>query len=149
MVEWRRSWVVPTVVGAVLIALTVVALTRQPVELDPSTPEGTVQTFLQAVASQEWENAVALISEDAPESCTATDLARATDRQAFSASLRDANVFGDSAVVEVTISFAADPEPLGAGAYETRTSYSLQRENDHWLLTGVGWPYLWACPREP
>jgi len=148
MVEWRRSWVMPAAVGAVLIALMVVALLREPVELDPSTPEGTVQTFLQAVASEEWEDAVGLISDTAPDKCKATDLARATDRQAFSASLRDTNVFGDSAVVEVTLSFAADPEPLGGGAYETHASYSLEREEDRWLLTDVGWPYLWACPRE-
>ncbi|MGB8360369.1 MAG: hypothetical protein WCE80_03120, partial [Acidimicrobiia bacterium] len=82
----KRSWLLPAGLFALVATLVVIALARGPVVLDPDTPEGTVQEYLQAIRDERWEDAIAVIHADWLGSCEASDLQGWTDTD-FTATL--------------------------------------------------------------
>jgi hypothetical protein len=64
----KRNWTFPAVVLLAVGALTAVALLREPVTLDPGTPERTVQTYLQALAEEDFETALSLTTPEIQQS---------------------------------------------------------------------------------
>lgn len=142
----RTVWIAGAVV-IVVLGLVLIALNREPVELDPSTPEGVVQTYLQAVNDDDYSTAFSLLSPDEFEGCDAGDLARAaTGFDSFSATIDAADIEGDRAFVDVRISEGQSPGPFdpgGGGYYEL---FELERSANDWLIVGDPWPYLrWQC----
>ena len=131
-----RTPIVLAVVGVlVLLALVVIVLQRDPVQLSMDTPEGTVQAWLQSVADDE----------------PATDLlddigcGLPLDHELrFDGALRavvvDSTTQGDQATVEVAIT-----ETQGGGLFDDGwthdATYQLQRSGNGWLITGFDWPW--------
>ena len=134
--------------GAVLLvaALVIVALARDPVKLDPSTPEGTVQAYVQAIADKDYETAFKLLHPDESEGCRPADLAHFGRNDPFTVTLGDTDISNGTAFVEVTISQGQSPGPFdpGRGGYEEL--FVLERSDGQWLITDEPWPYFnWRC----
>lgn len=160
----KRSWLLPTGLLALVVVLVVIALSRGPVTLDPDTPEGTVQEYLQAIRDQRWEDAVAVIHPDWLGSCEATDLEQFADPD-FTATLGTGNGFGGvveqnftaegrgsgeeplpepTETVEVTISHNSGPG-LGS-SWDEYVAFGLIEDDDFWWLGNDPWPYfIWSC----
>lgn len=130
----------------VLVALVVIALVREPVELDPGTPEGTVQGYLQAIADEDYEAAIAFLEPELAESCTASDLIEFAPQEPFSATLVDTEETDETATVVASISFTPAPGPLDPGLEGMDTYFDLTLIDGVWRITNDPWPYYtWSC----
>ena len=160
------GWLLPVGLGALVIGLVAIALMRGPVELDPDSPEGTVQEYLLAIDQERWEDALAVIHEDWRGSCEADDLSGFAQGD-FSAQLGtpDGIGMGFSGVeegvarvddgsgepppgmdeqVEVTITHN-DAGGLGGG-WDEYVVFELAETDDFWWIVNDPWPYFtWNC----
>jgi hypothetical protein len=141
----RHADRVLVVVVAAMVALSalVVALaaTRSPAQLDPRSPEGTVQAYLRAVLDGDHEAAVRYL--DPASGCDIGDLDRTGRVQPTRVALTSTHVDGSSARVRVELTTGAGDGPFGSGYQET-TTFRLTRSSTGWLLTGSPWP-LFDC----
>ena len=62
--ESVRGWLVPVGAAVLIVSLVAVALVREPAQLDPNTPEGTVQVYLQALSDGDYEGAFAVLDPE-------------------------------------------------------------------------------------
>lgn len=170
-VEWRerlnqgwRRWAVPAGIGVAVLVLMLVALVRDPVTLDPDSPEGTVQEYLQAISDERWEDAYAVLDPQRFADCGPSDIASNAPGDPFTASLQapeglEQESFGgvpvgdtgtttppdDEAVVEVTLRFG-DPGPFGSGGWTQYEVFALASRDTFWWISGDPWPYFsWRC----
>ncbi len=146
--------VVALALAAVIVALTV---DRGVDALDPGTPEGVVQRYLQAITESDHDAAYALLGEEAQADCALDSFIDALDRRdvyretSFSARLTDVRVRGDSATVWVWIEERYAPRRGLAYAplYEPRSGYEepyrLDWTDAGWRLAELGYP-AWSCP---
>lgn len=153
----RPSWLFPAGLFALVVVLVVIALSREPAALDPATPEGVVQEYLQSIRDDRWDDALVLVHPEWRGECTADSIETyiGTD---FTARLGSDDVverfepipedFGDAPeptkTVEVTITHRS-----GAGLGSSWTegvTFQLTDESGDWLLAGDPWPYFtWSC----
>lgn len=163
--NWRR-WAVPAGIGVAVVALVVVALVRDPLTLDPDSPEGTVQEYLQAISDERWEDAYAVLDPERFAGCGPSDIASNAPGQPFTASLQppegvvqerfEAIPPGDGptstttppdeeTIVEVTLRFG-DSGPFGSGGWTSYEVFDLVSRDDFWWISGDPWPYFsWRC----
>ncbi len=141
-----RSWWIAGGSALLVVVLVIVALARDPVKLDASTPAGSVQIYLQAIADREYEKALEMIHPDSREGCLPADLAFTGPTDPFSATLGDTDISDGSAFVEVTISHDASPGPFDPGRGGFDQLFTLEGFHGQWLITGEPWPYFkWRC----
>lgn len=160
----KRSWLLPAGLFALVATLVVIALARGPVVLDPDTPEGTVQEYLQAIRDERWEDAIAVIHADWLGSCEPSDLQGWTDTE-FTATLGTSSGLGgvtterfvdigsdqplptlpeDAETVDVTISHSSGPG-LGS-SWDEQTTFKLIQDAGFWWLAEDPWPYfVFSC----
>lgn len=148
-------WLALAAVVVVIIGLVVVALVRQPVELDPASPEGTVQSYLQAISEERWEDAYAALDPEEFGHCDPFDISSSMPSQPFSATLgstrgNDSEMSegtpppGGAARVSVRLRFGSEG-PFGS-SWETTEVFRLKELGGVWRITGEPWPYFsWAC----
>lgn len=150
------GWVMPAGLGVLVVALVVIALSRDPVSLDPDTPEGAVQEYLLAINEERWVDAVEVIHEDTRGACVGSDLA-AFAPSAFTAELSDGTGLEDAAVPEPGIDPAGETTrvevlirrnetgALGTGWTENLV-FQLTEDDGFWWITGDPWPHFtWSC----
>jgi hypothetical protein len=161
------GWVLPLGLVVLVGGLVAIALTRGPVELDPDTPEGTVQEYLLAISEQRWDDAIEVVHEDWRGSCEGSDL-EAMHPGDFSAELgtefggegefifeggvavapgepgAPATIPDDATQVEVTI-HRSDDGGLGS-SWSEYVVFELSNDGEFWWLVGDPWPHFtWAC----
>jgi hypothetical protein len=147
--ENRPAWLLPTGIGLLVLVLVVVALLREPVQLDPGTPDGTVQEYLQAISDDDFETAFELLHPDEFDGCVPSDIQRHLGDQPFTASLEsDVEPMDDRdlTIVNVRIRFGTEG-PFGSG-WETFESFELVSEDGMWWITGEPWPHFFFACRE-
>ncbi|HJQ76873.1 MAG TPA: hypothetical protein VJ948_06380 [Acidimicrobiia bacterium] len=157
--SWE-GWLVP--LGLILLVggLVAIAMLRGPVELDPDTPEGTVQEYLLAINEERWDDAAGVIHPEWLGGCDGEDLSRVATIE-FSAELGhdglgggvleerfveigEEPLPGGDTHVEVTITHT-DQGGLGSGWSEYVT-FDLVDEDDFWWIVNDPWPYfVWSC----
>ncbi|MDP1719432.1 MAG: hypothetical protein Q8L08_00290 [Candidatus Nanopelagicaceae bacterium] len=108
--------------------------------LDPSTPAGTVQSYLAAVLEGDYELAAQFISSES--SCDVQDLDRVYTMDTTRVDLVKTEINGDHAQVWVKVDYPSGA-PFEAMRVEDHT-FRLIQVNDQWLLTGIPWP-LYDC----
>ena len=162
------SWILPGVAVLVVVVLVIFALAGGPAQLDPDSPEGTVQQYLQAFNEQRFDEAVELVHEDWRGSCDGDDL-EDWRQDRFSAELVEEGDFGNFGRFE---EFAVEeppffdeggpPEILGdttvvfvninhgggglRGGWTESTSFNLVDDGEFWWIVGDPWPYfVWSC----
>ena len=141
-----RTW---WFVGGFIVAiglLLAIALSREPIALDPNTPEGTVQNYLQAISDEDYEGALNFIHPDSDQDCSPADLAASTP-ETFSATLGDTRTESGSSLVIVTIREGApEPDPFQSSFGGFEEFFELENETGQWLIIGSPWPYYdWRC----
>lgn len=163
--ESLARWGIPVGIAVVVAILVVVALVRDPVALDPDSPEGTVQEYLQAVSEERWEDALAVLDPERFAECSVSDIASSAPGQPFTASLQegDAPQGGrfeevpsddeptasttppdEERIVEVTLRFG-DTGPLGSG-WTTHEVFEMVSRDGFWWISNDPWPYFgWRC----
>lgn len=142
----KRSWLIPTIGLAIVAVLTVIALLREPVTLDPDTPEGTVQTYLQAISDQDYDAAFDLLSSDTAAGCEPVDISTNRFYSSFTATLGNVEEVGDYYLVEVSIREGSDSGFVDAGPGYFPEPFRIELEEGEWVIAGDPWPYFtYSC----
>jgi len=147
--EPRGRWLLGAGAIGLVLVLVFVALSREPVQLDASSPEGVVQRYLQAISDRDHEAAFDYLDPDSYEGCDPSDLARNAPDEPFSASMQEGEEYSsERAFVEVTIRFGNGGGPFGDG-WSQYESFQLVAGADSWLITDEAWPYFgWDCRKD-
>lgn len=142
------KWLWPAVIGTVVIALAAIALLREPVLLDPTTPEGTVQEYLQAISDQDFDKAFETLDPESFADCTPSDIQRSGWEENFTASLpQTSDPSGERVFVEVTMHFG--DSGLFGGGWDSFETFVLVERDGFWWITEDPWPYFrWSCDGE-
>lgn len=130
-------------IGAIVVAMIVVgaalvALTRsEPTMLDPNTPEGTAQRYVQAVL--DGDNIAArdlLVDED----CDILG-PHHFGNESVRARLTGSRITGDRAIVDIELIHSGGDPLFGGYSYEDRTQIVLELTADGWRVDSDSWPY--------
>jgi hypothetical protein len=138
MSDKRANRVLGFIVAAISIValITVLAVNEDTPQLDATTPEGTVQQYLQSVTARDFDTAITYLSEDTK--CKITDFDQAYIQDSIRISLSDASVTGDSASVKVNIEDSSG-DPFG-GSYTESQAFRLIKSDSGWKIAGIPWP---------
>jgi hypothetical protein len=141
MDEDRRlpSWVLPGLGVLAVVALVAVGLLRETPELDPATPEGTVQAYLDAVFAGDLE-AAAQYTEG---QCDPNLGVPGTPTQGVSASLVSSEVNDQTATVIVQLSQTSNDPFIGVS--EWQEWFNLINRDGVWLIQEPVWPFYADC----
>lgn len=133
-----RRWLVPVLVGAAIIALVIVALLRGETSFDPTSPEGAVQEYLQALADGRWDDALDVLDPQIFETCRGSHIADYV-WSSFSAS-HESTVHGPRDVyVNVTLEFG---DGGVWGGWRDTTQFTLTEIDGLWYITDDPWPHF-------
>ena len=134
------------VVGVVLVvavaAAAVVTSLRPSAQLDPNTPEGTVQVFFQAVESEDWDRAQALLTRSVQDECEPSELAEFRD-DIDRAVVTDVEQAGPETIVEVRASRVVVDDPLNPYSYDDTFRFVLIEEDGR--LAIIELPFQFFC----
>ncbi len=127
-------WVVlGIVVVVVLVAVVLVVIDEGSVTLDPATPEGVVQRYVEAVLDGDGEAAARHLTDRAQVECS-----RIERRDEMRVSLLAATDHGDTADVDVLIDVVAGGL-LGIDEGQMEARFDLRRVNDRWMIDFAPW----------
>ena len=123
---------------ALLVVVAVVLTFVKSPQLDPDTPEGVVQRYLQAVV--EGRNSVArtYLSDRLQDECDAR-FPRYLSRDAYRIEWVDTVVDGSEARVDVLV--AEDDLGVFGSYYEFHAGFTLQDSGHGWRITDQEWPW--------
>ena len=144
MTKW---WLIgaAVVLGVLLIASMVLALTSQETEFAPGTPERAVQDLLLAAENEDIEAAYEMLSSELRRKCELKDYAdegyRFHDDRDIRATLRDTKIVDDITFVNVRITqfYGGGPFDSGESSFDRR--FELRQEGGEWKFTEYPWPY--------
>ena len=130
------SWVLPVAGVVMVVALVAIGLARGPADLEPSTPEGTVQLYVQALVEGDFETASSYWSDVG---CIPTSTVPTGGAPDVSATLM--GVDGNDIEASVTVRLTENSQdPLG-GLFEYDEYFSLIRNGEEWTIRQPAWPY--------
>jgi hypothetical protein len=128
------GWLLPLAGVLVVVALVAAGLLRETPDLDASTPEGTVQAYLQAVFEGDQEAAAQYTEGECD-----PNLGPGVPVDGVSASL--ASVEGDDNQATVVVMLSQpSPDPFG-GLSEWPEWFNLLKHNGTWVIQQPVWPY--------
>lgn len=155
-----KGWLLPAGLVLGVAVLVTIALARGPAELNPDSPEGTVQEYLVALEEERWEDAIEVIHPQWRGSCEAEDLAAFPPGE-FSAELGHEDEFAggfssggdigigqDLPAADTTVNVTIQRGSIGpiGGGWSEFVIFELVDEDDFWWITGDPWPYfVWSC----
>lgn len=128
---------VGVVAAIVIIALAVVFSRGEPEALDPSTPEGTVQQYVQAIMADDTAAARQLLTAAHQDDCIKTE---SYNQDGTRVTLDASTERGDSATVDVIITHT-DGGALSSGDYSYDARFHLDREGGAWAISGTPWDF--------
>ena len=130
------------VIAFALIGVTAgILLSSQSIkELNPSSPEATVQTFLEAVFDDRNDEAAALLVSDSK--CQVEDLDRSYVPESRRVTLTRSEITSGVARVKVSVEIS-NGDPFNSFFKESHT-YRLQSAGGKWRIEGIPWP-LYDC----
>lgn len=133
----RTLVVILSVIALVVILALVVVFTRgAPAALDPSTPEGVVQTYTNAVIASDRGAATELLAKSVRDNCERTDIGTTSG---IRLTLISTNVKGDTAVIRVAVSADPGSGPFGGSGYESEDTFTLVKESGDWKIDSAPW----------
>ncbi len=131
-----------TLVGVLLLIALLGGIGRNVPSLDPTTPEGTVQAYLQALLVDDRELADSLIVADTEDPCLHDDTDWLLDNGRVA--LGAVEVDGSRATVEVVTTEVTEGA-LGGSRYDS--GFDLVLIDEEWRIEAADWPY--GCGRIP
>lgn len=124
-----------------IVVLVIATLTNETEVLDPTSPEGVVQQYVAAVADEDWAAAHELFSPDLAERCTVSEMSGRRTDNVSRVSIDDVSRVDDTAIINVTITYASVDDPLYTSTWDDRVTFVLI-ESDGWSFDEVSWPYF-------
>lgn len=140
----RVLMVILGTVGVLVVVAVVVIALRPPATFDPATPEGAVQGYLEAVFDEDESTAVGYLEPKSQ--CNERDISDASVDSSARVVLIDTEIDGDTARVEVEVTFSQGQGPFDSYEYSQDHSFDLVDSGDRWLLTGEPWPVRFCNP---
>lgn len=128
------KWYLAGVGAIILTAVLAVTLAPTPPQLDPTTPEGVVQTYVQAVMTDDATSAEAALTAKAARLCT--DFPVRTNR-IQRVRIADSAVNGDRAVVDVRITW--EPADAFSSEWSEDGSFRLVERDGLWKIDEAPW----------
>jgi hypothetical protein len=131
------GWVLPAAGVIAVVVLVVIGLNREPEELDPDTPEGTVQAYVAALTSGDFDAAASYWSD---QGCVPEFPEPTGGAPDIAATLVRVERGGDdqaTVVIGITDNTA---DPVN-GIYEYQEWFNLAREDGSWKILQPSWPY--------
>lgn len=132
------------VVGVILVvavaAAAIFTSMRPSPDLDPSTPEGTVQEFFQAIQEDDWDGLRAFLTPALQSDCEASELAEFQD-DIDRAVIADVDTVGSDTIVEVRVSRVVVSDPLSPYSYEETFHFVLTPDNGGYLVSELPWQF--------
>lgn len=138
MEEDRRlpGWVLPLAGTVGVVVLVVIGLARGPAEFGPSTPEGTIQLYIDALVDGDFVTAAAFWADDG---CIPVSTVPSRGAPDISASL--VSVEGNDIEANVVIRITeSSQDPLG-GLVEYDEWFNMIRRDSSWKIRQPSWPY--------
>lgn len=127
------------VVVAVVAASLLVVFTRGgSAPLDPSTPEGVVQLYAQAVIDGDTDAAEQYLHPDLAEDCERFGEVYPGDLRV---TLRSTAERGESATVTVVVAQSGGSGLFGPSEYQSNERFSLKRSGTDWRITDAPWTF--------
>ncbi len=138
MSNQRANRVLGLIVAAISVValIAVLAVNEDTQQLDATTPEGTVQQYLQAVTARDFDAAITYLATDTD--CKIEDFDQAYIQDSIRISLSDSTITGDSASVKVNIENSSG-DPFG-GSYKESQAFRLTKTENGWKIAGIPWP---------
>ena len=128
------GWLLPVAGFLVVVALVASGLLRETPDLDPATPEGTVQAYLEAVFAGDQEAAAGYTERECD-----SNLGPGTPTEGVSATLVSVDLTASNATVVVRLSQPSQ-DPLG-GLSEYDEWFYLVNQDGTWVISQPVWPY--------
>ncbi|HLF44161.1 MAG TPA: hypothetical protein VJA46_11650 [Acidimicrobiia bacterium] len=128
------GWLLPVAGIVVVVALVTTGLLRETPDLDPVTPEGTVQAYLEAVFAGDQEAATGYTDGDCD-----PNLGPGSPTEGVSASLVSVELTADNATVVVRLSQPSEDPFAGLSEYD-EWFYLVNRDGT-WVISQPAWPY--------
>lgn len=134
------------VLGLVVAAISIVALIAvfavkdTTPQLDVTTPEGTLQQYLQSVTARDFDTAITYLAADTK--CKIEDFDQSSIQDSIRISLSDSSITGDSASIKVNIE-NSNGDPFG-GTYTESQAFRLSKSQSGWKIAGIPWP-MYQC----
>ncbi len=138
-------WVLGGLVLVTLVIGAVVGAVRDPATLDPQSPEGVVQSYLEAVFDHDYTNAVGYLTAETAERCRPSAFRDAWVPDDLIADLDEVRVRDGQADVRVQLRSTADPLPFESMDPSVET-FTLVDDDGPWRITDEPWP-LHSCER--
>jgi len=133
------------VVGVVLVvavaAGAIFTSMRPSPQLDPSTPEGTVQAFFQEIEADDWEGVQALLSTALQDQCAPSELAQFRD-DVGRAAVVAVDPVGPETIVEVRASRVVVDDPLNPYSYDDTFRFVLTHEDGRLVVSELPWQFF-------
>lgn len=161
-----RTWLFPLILGVVVVGLVAIALTRGPTDLDPDSPEGTIQEYLTALDEQRYEDALAVLHPQWGDICDPDDIANMgpADFTARLGHVSTAGGFVEERFQDVGVGPGGALEELPSGTefidvtitrnegggfgsgWDEYVVFELVEEDGFYWIVGDPWPYFtWNC----
>lgn len=121
-----------------LVVVAVVLTFVKSTELDPDTPEGVVQLYLQAVVEGRHSVARSYLSDRLQDQCDSS-FPRYVSRNAYRLEWIDTVVDGSEARVDVLVE--EDDFGVFGSYYDFHAGFTLQESADGWRITDQEWPW--------
>lgn len=138
----RSLGLVVGVVLAVAVAVAAIFTSLRPSpQLDPNTPEGTVQAFFQAVEADDWDGVRALLSGSLQVQCEPSELAQFRD-DIDRAVVVGVDTAGVEKIVEVRVSRVVVDDPLNPYTYDDTFQFVLTQEDGRLAVYELPWQFF-------
>ena len=130
------------VVGLLVVIALVVVLVRSGGQqsLDPSTPEGVVQRYAQAVVDGDDEGAVEYLTKRSEDCEYYYNSGEVNLRLTF----QSTEISGDEATVRVSVSTSYGGDPFSNYEYSTDSEFKLVKSGSTWLIEETPYEFI-AC----
>jgi hypothetical protein len=132
-------------VAVVLLIGVALVLALQPTpQLDPATPEGAVQGYLEAVLDDDFELARSYLTDPLADRCAPSEFDYRSERSA-SVVIVDVETRGDRVRVDVEITETSGTDLFVNDLHRFDEAFVLEQQGGRWLIAEPPWP-IYYCP---
>lgn len=141
-----KTWLVPALIVVVVVGLVAIALGRGQANFDPTTPEGAVQEYLQAIRQERWQDAIDVLDLEQFQGCQPHHLSSQISEESFNAVHLGTYYDGNLAYVDVEFRHS---DGGVFGGWSWNNTFVLVERDGLWYLTDDPWPYFqFLCSRQ-